>query len=91
MEKFFAKANELKELTSNFEDTVDYIQHLIDLCQLEGKGTEEAKKAAQDAAKDEIPQLMIRIIVVADAIIEKLTDVQLTARQAEFDQNFDLV
>ena len=91
MKNFFEKANELKELTSKLEETVDHIENSISLCHIEGKGTEEAKQAAIDAARAEIPQLMIQTIIEADSIMDKLVELQLTARNAEFDQNFELV
>jgi hypothetical protein len=87
MKNFFDKANELKELNAKLEDTIDHIDHLISHCQLEGKGTEEAKEAAQAAAREGIPQLMIQIIIDADSIIEKLAELQLIARKTEFDQS----
>ena len=87
MKNFFDKANELKELNAKLEDTIDHIDHLIDLCQLEGKGTEEAKEAAKAAAREQIPQLMVQTILDAESIIEKLAELQLIARKTEFDQS----
>ena len=91
MKNFFDKASELKKLTAKLEDTVDHIEHLISLCQIEGKGTEEAKQAAIDSAKDEIPQHMIQTIIEADSIMDKLAELQHAARKTEFDQNYELV
>jgi hypothetical protein len=91
MKNFFEKANELKELTSRLEETVEHIENLISLCHIEGKGTEETKQAAIESAKDEIPQLMIQTIIQADSIMDKLAELQHTARKTEFDQTYELV
>ena len=87
MKNFFNKVNELKELNAKLEGAIDHIGHSISLCQIEGKGTQEAKEAAQAAARDEIPQLMIQTIIDADSIIEKLAELQLIARKTEFYQS----
>ena len=84
MQNFFNKVNELKELNAKLEDTIDHIEHLTSLCQIEGKGTEEAKVAAQAAAENEIPRLMVQTIIDAESIIEKLAEIQLIARKTEF-------